>query len=118
MRALLGMVTGNPWVSVILLVVLIGSGFSAGVWLESLIKNAEISKQKLDAQTLQTQLAQARADATTAVEQKERELNVRQANVETWYKQQLVLKDQAHERSIVQIRNFSHEHAKDDFVLP
>jgi hypothetical protein len=120
-----GLVVGNPWGSVILLAVLIGAGFSGGVWLESLIKNADISKLKLeeqelrlDAQKLQTQLAQARADAVTAVRGKEQELNARQSLVESWYQSQLQQKEKEHAARIAQDQKFAREHPKEDFVLP
>lgn len=113
-----GLALGNPWGSAILLVVLIGAGFSAGVWLDSLMKNASISKLKLDAATLQIQLAQAKSDALLSVRAKEKTLDARQSEVEKWYQQQLTEQGKTHEKELNTVRQFAKDHPERDYALP
>lgn len=113
-----GLALGNPWGSAILLVVLIGAGFSAGVWLDSLMKNASISKLKLDASTLQTQLEAARANALASVRAKEKALDARQSEAEKGYQQQLIEQGKLHEKELNTVRQFAKIHPERDFNLP
>lgn len=113
-----GFAVGNPWVTVLLLVALIGGGFSAGVWLENLRKNAEISKLVLDAQVVKTQLAEGRATAEEKVRQLEMTLAHDQAALELQFQNELNQKEKAHEINLAAVRQFERQHAAQNYVIP
>ena len=70
-----GFAVGNPWVTVLLLAALIGLGFSGGVYLERLLKNAEISRLELAASRLQTTLSNNLVEAQGQAAKSEHEEN-------------------------------------------
>lgn len=113
-----GFAASNPWLTVLLLAALIGVGFSGGVWLESLIKNAEISKLVLEAEKVRTGLAEGKAAAEADRRDRERALVGAMAKLELDHQNELAQKEKDHEAHINAVRKFERDHAADNFVIP